>query len=38
MVARDLQKPSCPTHLLKQSYVEQVFQDNIQAAFEYLQG
>ena len=37
-VGRDLQRSSDPTLLLKQSQLEPVAQDHVQAAFEYLQG
>jgi len=37
-VGRDLRRSSCPTLLLKQVHLEPVAQDNVQMAFEYLQG
>ena len=37
-VGRDLWRSSGPTTLLKQGHLEQVVQDCVQTAFEYLQG
>jgi len=37
-VGTDLLRSSCPTPLLKQDHLEPAAQDQIQTAFEYLQG
>jgi len=37
-VGRDLWRSSCPTPLLKQKHLQQIAQDDVQLAFEYLQG
>ena len=37
-VGRDLWSSSAPSPLLKQGHLEQVDQDRVQMAFEYLQG